>query len=203
MINFGLFSTISLANRQVACYNVSGQSGAFDFSAPKKKLEENIMIEKIRAMKNKKGFTLVELIVVLVILAILAALLIPALTGYIDKANKEKVISETRMVAMAVQTEASEAYGKLSAGGTLKDATWAADSDHVTNIKKLAEVLGSDDKSFKADVYADGSIKTIVYDDGTYTCTYTASDKSYNTVNHTEKLTNVVTFVEKKPDSNN
>ena len=37
-----------------------------------KKLKEN----------NKKGFTLVELIVVLVILAILAALLIPALTGY-------------------------------------------------------------------------------------------------------------------------
>ncbi len=44
-------------------------------------------------VKNKKGFTLVELIVVLVILAILAALLIPTLTGYIDKANKEKVVS--------------------------------------------------------------------------------------------------------------
>ncbi len=43
------------------------------------------MFEKIRKMKNKKGFTLVELIVVLVILAILAALLIPALTGYIDR----------------------------------------------------------------------------------------------------------------------
>lgn len=41
------------------------------------------------AKKNaKRGFTLVELIVVLVILAILAALLIPALTGYIDKARK-------------------------------------------------------------------------------------------------------------------
>lgn len=37
------------------------------------------------AKKNtKRGFTLVELIVVLVILAILAALLIPALTGYIE-----------------------------------------------------------------------------------------------------------------------
>ena len=45
------------------------------------------MLSKIRALKEKKGFTLVELIVVLVILAILAALLIPALTGYIDKAN--------------------------------------------------------------------------------------------------------------------
>lgn len=41
------------------------------------------------AKKNsKRGFTLVELIVVLVILAILAALLIPALTRYIDKAER-------------------------------------------------------------------------------------------------------------------
>lgn len=43
-----------------------------------------------KKLKDKKGFTLVELIVVLVILAILAALLIPTLTGYIDKANKER-----------------------------------------------------------------------------------------------------------------
>lgn len=36
------------------------------------------------AKKNtKRGFTLVELIVVLVILAVLAALLIPALTGMV------------------------------------------------------------------------------------------------------------------------
>ncbi|MFQ9762938.1 MAG: prepilin-type N-terminal cleavage/methylation domain-containing protein [Gemmiger formicilis] len=65
------------------------------------------MFEKIRKMKNRKGFTLVELIVVLVILAILAALLIPAMTGYIDKANEEKVIAECRMATMAAQTEAS------------------------------------------------------------------------------------------------
>ena len=48
--------------------------------------------------KAKKGGTLLELIVVLVILAILAALLIPALTGYIDKARKSQVIAETRMI---------------------------------------------------------------------------------------------------------
>lgn len=65
-----------------------------------------------KKLKDKKGFTLVELIVVLVILAILAALLIPALTGYIDKANAEKVVSQTRMITMAVQTEASSCYGK-------------------------------------------------------------------------------------------
>lgn len=63
------------------------------------------------AKKNtKRGFTLVELIVVLVILAILAALLIPALTGYIDKARKSQVVAETRALTQAVQTEMSTVY---------------------------------------------------------------------------------------------
>ena len=64
-------------------------------------------------LQNKKhrcGFTLVELIVVLVILAILAALLIPALTGYIDKAKKKQVVAETRMIHSANQTVVAEVY---------------------------------------------------------------------------------------------
>lgn len=65
-----------------------------------KKLKEN----------NKKGFTLVELIVVLVILAILAALLIPALTGYIDKARNKSIVAETRQTVMAAQTLVDEKY---------------------------------------------------------------------------------------------
>ena len=56
-----------------------------------------------KKLKDKKGFTLVELIVVLVILAILAALLIPALTGYIDKAREQSLISEGSMVLTAAQ----------------------------------------------------------------------------------------------------
>ena len=46
-------------------------------------------MKKIR-QNSKKGFTLVELIVVLVILAVMAAMLVPALTGYIDEARKKK-----------------------------------------------------------------------------------------------------------------
>ena len=59
-------------------------------------------VDPMAKKNSKRGFTLVELIVVLVILAILAALLIPALTGYIDKTRKSQVVAETRMLMQAV-----------------------------------------------------------------------------------------------------
>ena len=82
------------------------------------------MMEKMIALQQKRrskkgGFTLVELIVVLVILAILAALLIPALTGYIDKAKQKQIIAETRQVVMAAQTLVDEAYGTKDVGDAI------------------------------------------------------------------------------------
>lgn len=130
-------------------------------------LEEFIMFEKIRKMKNKKGFTLVELIVVLVILAILAALLIPALTGYIDKANKEKVVAECRMAVMAIQTEATTLYGEN--GKVTTDALTKKATDE--EIRKLAEVSGS----WEATVGEDGAVSTVKYSNASWTVTYHAA----------------------------
>lgn len=71
-------------------------------------------MNKTSALKsnNKKGFTLVELIVVLVILAILAAILIPALIGFIDRAREKQDVLDARNLLQATQAELTEVYAK-------------------------------------------------------------------------------------------
>jgi len=81
----------------------------------------------------------VELIVVLVILAILAALLVPALTGYIDKAKEQSLVSEASMVLTAAQATVSEAYGSGAIDNTAALTASAKKGDMVDQIKELSE----------------------------------------------------------------
>lgn len=127
--------------------------------------------QDVQKTERQKGLHLVELIVVLVILAILAALLIPALTGYIDKANKEKIVAETRMVVMAAQTEASSGYGTLKSDATGKAAAIAKYmQDNGAELMALVEVDGN----FNVTVDDAGKITDAVYSNNGYTCVYDA-----------------------------
>ena len=113
---------------------------------------------------------------VLVILAILAALLIPALTGYIDKANKEKVIAECRMAVMAVQTESTTIYGakgKVTAPADFTDPV-TVDGNETTHgavIRSLAEVSGH----WTAKVDASGKVTELTYENASWHVEYTAA----------------------------
>lgn len=138
----------------------------------------------MQKLKKRGGFTLVELIVVLVILAILAALLIPALTGYIDKSKRDQVVAETRMLHEAVQTVASEAYGSADwpSGNLLtianqsgQNVTKPTDTTTYDNLKnryneivKLAEVPSLTDGTgdFVAFTDTKGSVFCILYNTG-------------------------------------
>lgn len=67
--------------------------------------------------RREKGFTLVEVIVVIVIIAILASIGVPALTGYIDKANQRKLVAMAREATTALQSVISENYIKKTVDG--------------------------------------------------------------------------------------
>lgn len=147
-----------------------------------------------KKLRNQGGFTLVELIVVMAILAILASLLVPSLTGYIDRAKAEKLKSETRMLLMALQTEVSTTYaeGDLSA-----DISWTSGGEgagHIQSIRDLAE-LSDPEQHFTAVLSTDGAVQQLVYDAGKQSCTYQASDGSYTVSDTVQTLdSDLVTF---------
>lgn len=125
-------------------------------------------MKKLRdSKKNKKGFTLVELIVVLVILAILMAILIPALTGYIRKAQDKQVIAEGRTALMAAQTALSEAYEKKDAGTEFTESKV---------IAEIAELTDGDLDGFYSAVVdpATYKVETLSYSNGKKTAVYNA-----------------------------
>ena len=80
-------------------------------------------------MNRKKGFTLVELMVVILIVGILAAVAIPLMQGRIDKAkwseaNAAAGTIRTAIRAYAAETSVTTAQGFV--GNTLDDATTQA-----------------------------------------------------------------------------
>lgn len=137
------------------------------------------MLNKLKK-NNKKGFTLVELIVVLVILAILAALLIPALTGYIDKAKERQIIAETRQLVMASQTMVDEAYGLATLGtvptitisSTATSTDLAAGTIAMSDVATLAELNIGTGGATAAVTVTGGLVTGATYSRNGRTCTY-------------------------------
>lgn len=65
-----------------------------------------------QTIKNKKGFTLVELVVVLVIIGIFAVIAIPSFTAYLRKQKESDAKSECKLIVASSQSAYMELYAK-------------------------------------------------------------------------------------------
>ena len=87
--------------------------------------------------KAKKGFTLVELMVVIVIMAVLAAAATPIFAGYVKKARAAEHLSECRAIYVAAQSCLEEAFLKAGEGTVTVE-----DLDMERFLKDVEELSG-------------------------------------------------------------
>lgn len=117
-------------------------------------------------MRNaKRGFTLVEVLVVMVILAILAAAVIPSMTGYIDKAKNKSVLAEARAVYVAAQSAVSEYSISLEQEGALNQIVTSGESrepDKTIN-ELMDELLGTEFTGEYRFLVVDNQVNVVEY----------------------------------------
>lgn len=133
---------------------------------------------------TKKGFTLIELIVVIAIIGVLAAILVPSMLGYVKKSKIQGANSTASTLAKAANSAVTDLdeEDKAPADGSVKGSDCTADATNnevadtintfFNNFKKLG---GDAAVQFQNGVCIAAAVKSGAYY-GTYPAVYTAKN---------------------------
>lgn len=103
---------------------------------------------------NKKGFTLIEIIVVVVILAVLMAVAVPSLLKYLDTAQEAPALTETHAIVTAAQKRVIEKYSQT------KDENISL---NATDNKWIEDFVGEDGKILDAITVTNKEVTRLYY----------------------------------------
>lgn len=143
------------------------------------------IIKKERKMKktNKKGFTIVELVIVIAVIAILAAVLIPTFTNVVEKANQSAALQacETEYKQMAIAAASNgttvdesvvfckgKYYFSLENGGMTACDSSKVSGKTPTNLANGVKVYGKVGVKIADKSIADKLSGTTYYKDNNY-----------------------------------
>ena len=162
---------------------------------------------------NKKGFTIVELVIVIAVIAILAAVLIPNLSRLVGKANESKALQEARNTVSSMELEEDgqmpEGTYYIKSGKyyvTVENQQVVANSVTATAPAELgARLYVGNDAFSNVEVYKAGAVSFALRTDSSADNTYKGSNGSNCTIS--QSASNVITItvtgaLTKTPSSN-
>lgn len=136
---------------------------------------------------TKKGFTLIELIVVIAIIGVLAAILVPAMLGYVKKSRIQSANSSCKTYITNINTavqELEEEDKEVDIDGWIGGGDLEVETAGWTDICDYAESYNDDFDADKVAVFfKEGVAICAVCKSGKYYGTYPAglTNKNYNT----------------------
>lgn len=135
-------------------------------------------------VKNKKGFTLVEIVIVIVIIAILAAILVPNIVKWVDKSKLATLKSEASTVRDSVTAYVIHEVGDdLSKNLITQDNITDYCSDFWDGASSAAsttlQCTDDDQDGYMTFSVNNGKLESFTYFKGGHTASYDGVDWEY------------------------